>query len=175
MGSYSQTAPLVSYGVQSVKENSVRRNDNKIATDGGFQSRSLITILSSGCQILAGPRGIEPRHKAFQTFVLTSLHQRPIFGTQGQTRTDIRSLVRRSVNLSLHLGIEFGGTGGSRTHNLRIKSPLRCQLRHDPIVWQGCLESNQSREGQILKCYHYTTPQLNLDPPQGFEPRSQRS
>lgn len=137
-----------------------------------------------------------------------------------------------------HSSIELGGTGGSRTHNLRIKSPLRCQLRHDPIVWRDLITISHrfgeelkivrphlvplfgkgdrnrtddlrvrssnvtitphpnclcqplpdvlvllftSRPQEVLRGFLHmfneqgNSSMLKLDPPQGFEPRSQRS
>ena len=36
--------------------------------------------------------------------------------------------------IPFHHQSKNGRTGGNRTHNFRIKSPLRCQLRHGPIL-----------------------------------------
>ena len=63
---------------------------------------------------LVGPRGIEPRHTAFQTAVLTSLHQSPIklFGGNDGFRSrylDIDSVaLSRLSYISIHLAPQAG-------------------------------------------------------------------
>lgn len=96
-------------------------------TSTGLRDRCIAS--SATTPLSVGARGIEPPAWAYSC---------PIAGRVGVSRfSDAASSARlHAVKRVLLWPLSYApsGAGGNRTHTCRIKSPVCCQLHHDPVI-----------------------------------------